>query len=96
VLLLYKQRASSFVMQGIDRYVKRKKLDPLETYVPLVLEARERLATLDTVFGEQHLQQQWRRQQQQQQRWQQQHWNLFETTFGEAAAAAVEPAGFRV
>eukprot|EP00882_Tetradesmus_deserticola_P001731 GHRQ01001860.1.p1 GENE.GHRQ01001860.1~~GHRQ01001860.1.p1 ORF type:complete len:265 (+),score=80.30 GHRQ01001860.1:175-969(+) len=35
---------------GIDRYVKRKKLDPLETYVPLVLEARERLATLDTVF----------------------------------------------
>ncbi|KAF6254920.1 hypothetical protein COO60DRAFT_272556 [Scenedesmus sp. NREL 46B-D3] len=36
--------------QGIDRYVKRKKLDPLDTYVPLVLEARERLATLDTVF----------------------------------------------
>ncbi|WIA40892.1 hypothetical protein OEZ86_004554 [Tetradesmus obliquus] len=35
---------------GMDRYVKRKKLDPLETYVPLVLEARDRLATLDTVF----------------------------------------------
>jgi hypothetical protein len=25
-------------VQGIDRYVKRKKLDPLETYVPLNLE----------------------------------------------------------
>jgi hypothetical protein len=38
-------------LQGIERYVKKKKLDPLDTYVPLVLEARERLASLDTVMG---------------------------------------------
>lgn len=40
------------VAQGLDRYVKKKKLDPLDTYVPLVLEARDVLAELDTVMGE--------------------------------------------
>jgi hypothetical protein len=38
--------------QGLDRYVKKKKLDPLDTYVPLVLEAREVLGELDAVMGE--------------------------------------------
>lgn len=33
------------------RYIKKKKLDPLETYVPLVLEAREQLASLQTIMG---------------------------------------------
>lgn len=41
------------VAQGLDRYVKKKKLDPLDTYVPLVLEARDVLAELDDVMGEQ-------------------------------------------
>eukprot|EP00775_Hariotina_reticulata_P007643 gene7643-7845_t len=35
---------------GMERYVKKKKLDALDTYVPLVLEARDRLASLDTVM----------------------------------------------
>lgn len=35
---------------GLDRYVKKKKLDPLDTYVPLVLEARDVLAELDGVM----------------------------------------------
>jgi hypothetical protein len=39
-------------LQGLDRYVKKKKLDPLDTYVPLVLEARDVLAELDGVMGE--------------------------------------------
>ncbi|KAG2435721.1 hypothetical protein HXX76_006918 [Chlamydomonas incerta] len=30
--------------RGLDRYIRRKALDPLETYVPLVLEARALLA----------------------------------------------------
>lgn len=42
----------SFSLQGLDRYVKKKKLDPLDTYVPLVLEARDVLAELDGVMGE--------------------------------------------
>ncbi len=37
--------------QGLDRYVKKKQLDPLDTYVPLVLEARDVLAGLDGVMG---------------------------------------------
>jgi hypothetical protein len=32
--------------------VKKKKLDPLDTYVPLVLEARDVLAELDSIMGE--------------------------------------------
>lgn len=38
--------------QGLDRYVKKKQLDPLDTYVPLVLEARDVLAGLDGIMGE--------------------------------------------
>jgi hypothetical protein len=40
-----------FLYQGLDRYVKKKQLDPLDTYVPLVLEARGVLAGLDGVMG---------------------------------------------
>lgn len=39
------------LMQGLERYVRKKKMDPLDTYVPLVLEARERLAGLGSVMG---------------------------------------------
>eukprot|EP00879_Flechtneria_rotunda_P023657 GHRR01025032.1.p1 GENE.GHRR01025032.1~~GHRR01025032.1.p1 ORF type:complete len:219 (+),score=98.76 GHRR01025032.1:374-1030(+) len=37
---------------GLERYVKKKKLDPLDTYVPLVLEAKDRLAELQSVMAE--------------------------------------------
>jgi hypothetical protein len=30
--------------RGLDAYIRKKQLDPLDTYVPLVLEAREQLA----------------------------------------------------
>jgi len=36
---------------GIGRYIKKKKLDPLETYVPLVLEAQEQLLRLKGTVG---------------------------------------------
>jgi hypothetical protein len=36
----------------MERYVKKKSLDPLDTYVPLVLEAQERLAGLGPTIGE--------------------------------------------
>lgn len=32
---------------GLEKYVKRKKLDPLESYVPLVIQARELLGKVD-------------------------------------------------
>lgn len=44
--------AAGALLQGLDRYVKKKKLDALDTYVPLVLEARDRLAGLGSVMGE--------------------------------------------
>lgn len=44
--------AAASCAQGLDRYVKKKKLDPLDTYVPLVLEARDVLAELDGIMGE--------------------------------------------
>ena len=48
-------RAVLCPVQGLDRYVKKKKLDPLVTYVPLVLEAREVLDELEQVMGETHM-----------------------------------------
>lgn len=44
--------ANTHTSQGLDRYVKKKKLDALDTYVPLVLEARGVLDELDQVMGE--------------------------------------------
>jgi hypothetical protein len=40
---------------GIGRYIKKKQLDPLETYVPLVLEAQEQLLALRGTVGEPRL-----------------------------------------
>lgn len=54
LMCLNKSSTSNCFLQGLDRYVKKKKLDPLDTYVPLVLEAREVLGELDAVVGEQH------------------------------------------
>ena len=36
---------------GIGRYIKKKSLDPLETYVPAVLQARSQLLAAGTVMG---------------------------------------------
>ncbi|KAG2451303.1 hypothetical protein HYH02_003909 [Chlamydomonas schloesseri] len=38
--------------RGLDRYIRRKSLDPLETYVPLVLEARALLAKAKEVAAQ--------------------------------------------
>lgn len=38
---------------GLGRYIKKKTLDPLETYVPLVLQAQEQLLALKGTLGEQ-------------------------------------------
>ncbi len=37
---------------GLDRYIRRKKLDPLDTYVPLLLQAREELDGIAGTMGE--------------------------------------------
>jgi hypothetical protein len=37
---------------GLGRYIKKKKLDPLDTYVPLVLQAQEQLLSLKGTVGE--------------------------------------------
>lgn len=41
--LLYACSVCVSCSRGLSRYIKRKNLDPLETYVPLVLEARGQL-----------------------------------------------------
>jgi hypothetical protein len=41
-----------YLQAGINKYIKKKQLDPLETYVPLVLEARQQLDLLPDSFGE--------------------------------------------
>ena len=38
-------------LQGIGRYVKKKRLDPLETYVPSVLLAKRQLQAAGDVMG---------------------------------------------
>lgn len=35
--------SSSYTRRGLGAYIKKKQLDPLDTYVPLVLEARDQL-----------------------------------------------------
>ena len=44
-----------FVLQssrrGMDRYIKKKGLDPLDTYVPPVLQARQQLAKAGEIMG---------------------------------------------
>lgn len=37
---------------GIGRYIKKKSMDPLETYVPAVLQARSQLLAAGDVMGE--------------------------------------------
>lgn len=36
---------------GLGRYIKRKSMDPLETYVPAVLQARSQLLQAGAVMG---------------------------------------------
>jgi hypothetical protein len=36
----------------MSRYIKKKKLDPLDSYVPLVIEAQSQLQQLPALFGE--------------------------------------------
>lgn len=40
------------VVRGLDKYVKKKQLDPLDTYVPLLLEARDQLIRTGRVMCE--------------------------------------------
>ena len=40
---------------GIGRYIKKKSMDPLETYVPAVLQARSQLLAAGDVMGERSL-----------------------------------------
>ena len=42
---------NALASQGFERYVKRKRLDPLETYVPSVLLARRQLEEAGDVMG---------------------------------------------
>jgi hypothetical protein len=35
----------------MDRYIRRKQLDPLETYVPVVLAAKDQLAQAGEFLG---------------------------------------------
>lgn len=44
-------RRSSQAAQGLGRYIKRKSMDPLETYVPAVLQARAQLLQAGAVMG---------------------------------------------
>jgi hypothetical protein len=37
---------------NLGRYIKKKKLDPLDSYVPLVIEAQQQLQQLPPLFGE--------------------------------------------
>jgi len=37
----------SFFERGMSKYIKKRRLDPLDTYVPLVIEAREQLVTAE-------------------------------------------------
>ncbi|KAG1663207.1 hypothetical protein FOA52_011300 [Chlamydomonas sp. UWO 241] len=45
------QPMATLAAQGFGRYIKRKQLDPLETYVPLVLEAQAQLAASGGLMG---------------------------------------------
>ena len=40
------------VVRGLAKYIKKKQLDPLVTYVPLLLEARDQLIRTGRVMGE--------------------------------------------
>ena len=37
--------------RGMDRYIRRKQLDPLETYVPVVLASQDQLLQAGEVMG---------------------------------------------
>lgn len=45
------QEGEGPVQRGYARYIKKKKLDPLETYVPSVLQARLQLETAGRVMS---------------------------------------------
>ena len=38
--------------QGLGRYIKKKKLEPLETYVPAVVAARNQLQRAGSIMSE--------------------------------------------
>lgn len=41
--------AEDFLQRGMSRYIKKKRLDPLDTYIPLIVEAREQLVAAEEV-----------------------------------------------
>eukprot|EP00955_Chlamydomonas_euryale_P094451 364860-Chlamydomonas_euryale.AAC.2 len=49
---MHRTHASNADARTQHRYVKKKKLDPLDTYVPLALEARQQLLTAGATMGE--------------------------------------------
>ena len=54
-LLVALQSAAQSYQRGISRYVRTKQLDDLESYVPLVIEARSQLQKAGNLMGKHRL-----------------------------------------